>query len=372
MNQEELLHMMALKLMPGMGSITIQNLISYCKSPSRVFRIPRGKLLQVPAVGPKVLDGMQHTDAFRVAEQELRYCEDHNIRILSYLDYGYPSLLKQIPDLPILLFVRGTLDLNSIPWVAVVGTRTPDDYGRSQTIRITESLSRSGTGILSGLAFGIDQEAHRTCLHEQGTTAAVLGHGLDRVYPWHHRSLADKIVESGGALITEYISGTKPEAVHFPSRNRIVAGMSRAILVMQAANTGGALITAKLGFDYDRDVFAIPGDLGRRASEGCNQLIKDQIASVLSHPQQILDILSIQEAKGHPAAITAKMQAAGVSISVEEKKVMRMLESGSVSFDILAEKCDHPIVYFNTLLLTMELKGIIRMLPGRMVCLNIS
>lgn len=371
MTQEDLLHLLALKLMPGMGPVTIQNLISYCKSPSRIFRIPKGKLLQVPSVGPKILEGLHNAESFKIAEKELRYCEQNQIRILSYLDAGYPSLLKQIPDLPVVLFVKGELLLNSIPWVAVVGTRTPDEYGRLHTNRFTETLSRAGTGILSGLAFGVDQEAHRTCIHKQGKTAAVLGHGLDRIYPWHHRSLADKILESGGALITEYISGTKPDAKNFPTRNRIVAGMSRAILVMQAAKSGGALITAKLGFDYDRDVFALPGDLGRKASEGCNLLIQDQIANVLSSPQQILEILSIQEVKGHPAALTAKMQEAGIPISVEEKRIMRLLEGGSIGFDVLAEKCDHPIVYLNTLLLTMELKGILRMLPGRQVCLNL-
>lgn len=369
MNQEELLYLLALRLTPGIGPVIAQNLIAYCGSPSRIYSLPPARLVRIPEVGPKTAILLKNREVFKIAEQEIKWCEREGIRLIPYTDPEYPSLLKQIPDLPLLLFVKGSTPLNAIPWVAIVGTRTPDEYGRLTARQITESLTQSGAGILSGLAFGIDMEAHRACLKEGGITAAVLGHGLDKIYPHQHRSLSEKIIEQGGVLISEYISGTKPDAVNFPTRNRIVAGMCRAILVVQAAKSGGALITAKLAFDYDREVFAVPGDIGRKASEGCNMLIKDQFARLFTNTQDILELLQIQENTGIPAQATSRLQAEGILLSVEEKRLVQLIESGVQLLDEILGSGEWTIARLQGILLAMEVKGIVRMMPGRKVVL---
>lgn len=369
MNQEELLYLLALRLTPGVGPVIAQNLIAYCGSPSKIYSLAPGKLLRIPEVGPKTATLLKNREVFKIAEQEIKWCEKEGIQIIPYTDLRYPALLKQIPDLPLLLFIKGNTPLNAIPWVALVGTRTPDEYGRSNARQISESLTQSGAGILSGLAFGIDMEAHRACLKEGGITAAVLGHGLDKIYPHQHRALSEKIIEKGGVLISEYISGTKPDAVNFPTRNRIVAGMCRAVLVIQAAKSGGALITARLGFDYDREVFALPGDLGRKASEGCNLLIKDQYARLFTNTQDILELLKIQESTGTPAQATSRLQEEWILLSVEEKKLVHLIESGVQLLDEILGSGDWTIARLQGILLAMEVKGIVKMLPGRKVIL---
>jgi DNA processing protein len=370
MNQEELTYLLALKLTPGIGPVIAQNLIAYCGSPSKIYQLPSGKLMRIPEVGPKTAQGIKNPEALKIAEKEIKWCEKEGIQIIPYTSPDYPALLKQIPDLPLLLFVKGHTPMNAIPWVAVVGTRTPDEYGRESARQISESLTQSGAGILSGLAFGIDMEAHRACLKQGGITAAVLGHGLDKIYPHQHRSLSDKIMEGGGVLISEYISGTKPDAVNFPTRNRIVAGMCRAILVIQAAKTGGALITAKLAFDYDREIFALPGDIHRKASEGCNLLIKDQYARLFLQTQDILDLLRIQENKGMPAQMTSKLQEEGILLSVEEKRLVQLIDSGVQILDELLNAGEWSIARLQGIILAMEVKGIVKMLPGRKVVLS--
>jgi len=369
MLQEELLYLLALKFMPGIGPITAQNLIAYCKSPSRVFQIPKGKLLRVPEVGKRTIQNLENKEVFKSAEKELKYCEQENIRIIAYTDPEYPLLLKQIPDLPLVLFVKGRLNLNCVPWVAVVGTRRPDEYGRITTRQMVEPLCEAGAGIVSGLAFGIDQEAHRACLQQKGVTAAVLGHGLGMIYPYHHKGLSEKIIESGGALITEYPHTTQPDAPNFPSRNRIVAGMSRAVLVIQAAVSGGALITAKLGFDYDREVFAIPGDLNRKTTEGCNGLIQNQVARLLQNPSEILELLQVQEQIRTPHTHTAYARTEGLLLSVDEKRMLQYLENAPLPLDELAQSSGQSIPRLQAQLLALEIKGLVRILPGRMVSL---
>jgi DNA processing protein len=367
MNQEEKIALLALRLTPGIGPVIAQNLIAYCGSPLMVHKLPSWKLERIPEVGPKTVATLKNKSTFQVAEKEMLWCEKEGIRVLDYTDPEYPILLKQIPDLPLLLFVKGQASLNLLPWVAVVGTRTPDEYGRSASRKISEQLTQAGAGILSGLAYGVDAEAHRACLHVNGRTAAVLGHGLDIVYPYQHRSLSEKILEGGGVLISEYSSGTKPDAVNFPNRNRIVAGMCRAILVIQAARTGGALITARMGFDYDREVFALSGDINRKFSEGCHHLIKEQIARIFTGPEDILELLKIQEEKGLPSQATAQFQEAGILLSVEEKRIIHAIQSGKETVDDILTAGDWSIARIQALLMAMEVKGLVQMMPGKKI-----
>lgn len=370
MNQEEIRCLLALRLIAGIGPVTAQNLIAYCGQPSRVFSLPAGKLMRIPEVGAKTVTLLRDREVFRMADQEIEWCARENIHVLPYTSPDYPALLKQIPDLPLVLFAKGNTPLPTIPWVAVVGTRMPDEYGRQLAREISTGLTEAGAGVLSGLAFGIDAEAHRACLKAGGITAGVLGHGLHTIYPWQHHSLADKILENGGVLMTEYVSGTKPDAVNFPNRNRIVAGMCRAVVVVQAAKTGGALITARLAFDYDREVFAIPGDLGRKASEGCNHLIQDQYARIFSSIQDIVDLLKIQERQGIPAMSASHAQENGLLLSVEEKKLLQTVENGTSLLDDLMLQGEWTMARLQGLLLAMEVKGLLKIMPGRRIVLQ--
>ena len=290
--EERNLHLLALALTKGLGPISVKNLIAYCGSPESVFSAPKGRLLKAPGIGLHSVKLVQEAETLERAEKELAYCQQSGIQMLTYLDEAYPHQLKFIHDAPLVLFKKGPLDLNAQPNIAIVGTRRATDYGRDQAERFAQVLATQGINVVSGLAYGIDIAAHRATLKAGGVTTAVLAHGLDSIYPPRHSSKARQIFQEG-ALLTEYLTGTKPDAPHFPSRNRIISGICRAVLVVEAAEKGGALITARTAFEQNREVYALPGRLGDEFSSGCNALIRDQVAKLVTSPQEILEDLDI-------------------------------------------------------------------------------
>ena len=368
MHKDSLQSLIALRLTYGVGPVALQHLLAYCPNPQNIYKLSKSRLMRIPEIGEKTASAILQKNHFKTAESEINWCEEKGIRIISYLDAEYPAWLKEIPDLPILIFVKGNMRINSVPWIAVVGTRTPDIYGKKMAEEFTRQLISSGVGILSGLALGIDAEAHKSALQNKGITAAVLGHGLDRIYPWRHAKLAEQICDSGGCLITEYLSGTPPDAVNFPSRNRIVAGICKAVLVIQAAQTGGALITARLAFDYNREVFAIPGQIGQKYSEGCNHIITKQIAQLVQTPSDILEQLGWKE--NTPPLPLPKIQKAEIPLHPDEKKLILLLEEGDISIDTLSEKSGFPISQLQSRLLSMEIRELIRFLPGKKISIK--
>ncbi len=272
MNQE-LRYQLAICLIPNVGPITAKKLIAYCGGAEAVFKEKKNNLLKIPNVGKLTAKSVSDKEIFEKADRELEFIAKYKIKTHFYLNSDYPVRLKPVEDSPVMLFSKGICDLNTPPAVSVVGTRSITEYGKGMCAEIVKDLSDINPLIISGLAYGVDTIAHKAALDNGMKTAAVLGHGLDRIYPSLNRSLAEKISQSG-LLITDFFSNTKPDRENFPRRNRIIAGLSDAVIVIEAAQKGGALITAYYANDYNRDVFAIPGKKTDIFSRGCNHLIK--------------------------------------------------------------------------------------------------
>jgi DNA processing protein len=360
------LYLLALSLTKGLGPVTVKNLIAYCGSAQAVFEMPKGKLLRVPGVGDQTAGLVRHSAHLHRAEEEAAFCTRNGVSIISYLDPEYPDALKYIPDAPLILFKKGAVSLNAQPAIAVVGTRQATDYGREQAERFAAFFAGRGLNVVSGLAYGIDIAAHRAALRAGGITTAVLGHGLDMIYPGRHAARAQEMLAQGG-LLTEYLTGSQPDAAHFPARNRIVAGMCRAVVVIEAGESGGALITARRAFEQNREVYALPGRIGDPWSAGSNRLIRDHVARLVTDPQEILDDLQIQwnqhgdQAQQLELALAAPPQ----PLSQEEALVLNFLGSGEALVDQISLATGIPMNRLNALLLEMEFKELLRQMPGK-------
>jgi DNA processing protein len=252
------LHQVALTYVNRVGPAIAKLMVSYFGSAERIFTVPRSKLLSIPGITQNRIEQLNLNEALRKAEEELKFIEKNNIDVLFYTDPEYPKRLKNCNDSPILLYSKGNADLNARRIISIVGTRNATEYGRQLCRQLVEELQPYNVLIVSGLALGIDVCAHKECLKFDIPTIGVLGHGLDMVYPGQNRSVAEKMVENGG-LLSEYPSGVVPDKGNFPERNRIVAGMADATVVIEASVKGGALITAEIANSYNRDVFTFPG-----------------------------------------------------------------------------------------------------------------
>lgn len=361
----EHLYLYALSLIKQLGPVTVKNLIAYCGSPSKVFETPRGKLLRIPGIGERGVASIKQSDTLETAEKELSVCISKNILFLSYLDSNYPQLLKFIHNAPLFLFKKGNVDLNAQPGIAIVGTRKPTQYGKELAEQFAAFFSNCGINVVSGLAYGIDIAVHRTVLKAGGITTAVLGHGLDTIYPSTHHQKAQEMLERGGWL-SEYPIGTGPDAPHFPARNRIVAGMTKAVIVIEAAEKGGALITAQMAFEQNREVYAVPGRIGDVYSEGCNALIRNNIAKIITHPQEVLDDLSIQWKLSDEPIQEKEPQLDWGQVNADEAKVLNLLvKNKEITIDELSRQSGLPVGQLNPMLLAMEFKGLVIQLPGK-------
>ncbi|WNJ20736.1 DNA-processing protein DprA [Pontibacter sp. G13] len=360
------LHLIALAMTKGLGPVTVKQLIAYCGSPKAVWTAPKRKLLKAPGIGQHAIQLVRNSATLMQAERELNWCQDQGVEVLTYLDAAYPHPLKYIHDAPLVLFKKGQIDFNRQPAVAIVGTRKATDRGKELTEQFGRMFSQAGLNVVSGLAYGIDIAAHRTVLKHGGMTTAVLAHGLDQIYPWRHRHKAEEMLERGGWL-SEYFTRTKPEAMHFPARNRIISGMCQAVLVVEAAEKGGALITARYAFEQNRQVYAIPGRIGDPYAIGCNELIRRHIAQLATKPEEVLEGLEIQ---WNPASDPAPQLALELAppqepLSPDESKVLNLLAQGSFTIDQITDRTGIPISRLNPLLLTLEFKELLRQTPGK-------
>lgn len=367
---EALFHELALTLLPGIGPQLTRQLMSYGGSARNVLVMPAGRLRRIPGVGDaiiKTLTGPERDTALRKAEVSLKQAERDGVEILFYTSKRYPSRLKLIPDAPALLYYQGTADLNAPKTVAIVGTRQSTDYGREQTERLVRGLLPHRPLVVSGLAYGIDILAHRAALQEGLETVGVMATGLDIIYPAVHRKTADKMREQGG-LLTEFAFGTPPDRYNFPARNRIIAGLADGTVVVEAASKGGALITAELALSYDRDVLAVPGNLGSAASAGCNALIRDNKAALYAEPRDLEQLLNWdaalhQSGKFRPATVYS-----ADDYSADEFALITVLAAApgrEMQMDELAWKAQLPIHTVAALLLGLEFRGVVRALPGK-------
>jgi DNA processing protein len=365
MESEELLkYQIALTMLPKVGGITAKKLISYCGGVEAVFREKKVALLKIPGIGENIASAIAKHNIFSEAEKELAFIKKHQIQTLFYTQPEYPSRLKHCDDGPILLFYKGTASLNKEKVIAIVGTRSITSYGNQKCVEFVEGLKKYNPLIVSGLAYGVDARAHKTALDNNLETIGVLGHGLDRIYPPLNKNLAESMLEKNGGLLSDFVSNTQPDRENFPKRNRIIAGMVDMLIVIEAAVTGGALITATIANSYSRDVFAVPGRTTDTYSQGCNKLIKSLKAHLAEGVADIEYIMGWEETAQKSKKNTQSQLF--VELDEQEKGIVEILkESGDMSFDHLVQKTGLSFSHTSSLLLNLEFKGIVSNLPGR-------
>lgn len=362
---QDRLAFLALHFIPGIGDYLIKQLVSYCGSAEQVFKTPKGKLLKIPGIGEVTGEAIKSGGTFHRAEKEFKKAEKEETEILFYTDKKYPSRLKEIEDAPSLLYYKGSISLDPHKSVAIVGTRQATDYGKETVSQIVESLKPHGAVIVSGLAYGIDIQAHKHALKNELPTLAVMGSGIDVIYPAAHKDVAKRITNHG-ALLTENHFGTKPDAHNFPARNRIIAGMCDAIIVVEAAEKGGALITAEIANTYNKDVFAVPGSLGNTYSEGCNKLIRNNKAVIYTSIKDLEYHLNWSVDEG-PANTKEKINPDFSNYGEAEQKVLSILKekNGPMMIDELTIRSSLSPSQLASLLLTLEFSNVVKSLPGK-------
>lgn len=361
----------SLKSVPGIGNHLFKRLIDHFGSPQVVFQASREELLQVEGVYQRLVPAIKAQKAPDQAKREIRLAMQKGYGIVTMTDPQYPPLLRQIPDPPPFLYVYGILD-NSIRNIAVVGSRNATDYGLSTTRRICRDLAICDFTIVSGMAKGIDTAAHTGALMGKGRTIAVLGSGLEKIYPAENRKLFHQIAENG-AVISEFELFTEPEAHNFPTRNRIISGVSLGTVIVEATKKSGSLITARLAAEQNREVFAVPGSIQSFKSMGTHTLIK-QGAKLVEHAQDILDELSHMAAvelgslQDHQAPTTEVPP----SLSTEETLVYNALGPYPIHIDALGRKIAMYPGKLSSILLKLELQGIVHQAPGKLFTVSME
>lgn len=366
-DEEEQLYCIALTMIPGIGHIGAKRLVAETGSAASVFHNRKALSDIFPDISHRVVDALDCPQAIARAEQELDFIQKKNIRCLTFTDDDYPSRLRECEDAPVVLFFKGNADLNSLHIINMVGTRHATDYGTQICASFLRDLKTLCPDVLvvSGLAYGIDIHAHREALANELPTVGVLAHGLDRIYPHVHRKTAIDMLETGG-LLTEFLTETNPDRHNFVSRNRIVAGMCDATIVIESAEKGGSLITAELAEGYQRDCFAFPGRLGDEYSIGCNQLIRDNKASLILSAADFVSAMGWNMVP-HPAQPENVQRSLFLELSEEEQKVINILEKqGNLQINTLVVEADIPVQKMSALLFELEMKGVIRVLTGGM------
>ncbi|TNF28416.1 MAG: DNA-protecting protein DprA [Bacteroidetes bacterium] len=364
---EQTLYLIALTKVAGLGDTRIKKLVAYCGGAKAVFEQPKSFLERIPNVGPAIASAVRNSQVLKDAQQEVDFAEKNNVRVISFLDEDYPSRLKHCDDAPVVLYVKGNGNINCERSVAVVGTRNATRYGKEMTEKLVEELSVPRVTIVSGLAYGIDIAAHRAALKNSIPTIACLAHGLDRIYPQLHTQVANEMLDNG-ALITDFPIGTKPDRENFPKRNRIVAGMADATIVVEASAKGGALITAELANGYNRDVFALPGRIGDEFSEGCNRLIMQLKAALITSGNDVLKAMNWDEAT--KVAKPQPQRKLLINLSAEQEKVVSVLREQNHTIDRLTVLSGLPMSKVASVLLELEFEGIVSTLPGKVYQLH--
>lgn len=358
--QNELLHTLALLQVEGIGTITAKKLLQHLGSAAAVFKTNPTSLAKIDGIGQTVIKNLKNKQAFLTAESELQFIENEKLTVLHVQNENYPYRLKQCIDAPVLLFQSGTIDFSRQRIISIVGTRNITTYGIDFTKKLIEDLAPLNPIIVSGFAYGVDILAHQTAMEHNLQTIGVLAHGLNQIYPKTHKRYISKMEENGGFL-TEFWSTSQPDKENFVKRNRIVAGISEATIVIESAEKGGSLITANLANDYNREVFAVPGRSSDKYSQGCNNLIKTQRAQLLTSAADLVYHLN-WDIKKKEKTIQKQLF---ISLTEEEQKVYDFLLKGKELLDIISIECDIPIFKLSGILLNMELKGIVKPLPGK-------
>ncbi|WP_298222375.1 DNA-processing protein DprA [Flavobacterium sp.] len=361
MRHEDLFYVLALLKVEGVGDIIAKKLLTHCPEPASIFNPKTSGLDSIHGIGSFLLGKLKDKTIFAKAEAELCFIEQNNIKVSYYLDEDYPERLKHCIDAPVLLFSSGNIQFNNRKIISIVGTRQVSSYGIDCCKKLISDLAPLDPIIVSGFAYGVDIAAHQAAIENQLQTIGVLAHGLNQIYPKAHKKYATKIEENGG-FMTEFWSSSNPERENFIRRNRIVAGLSEATIVIESADKGGSLITANMANGYNREVFAVPGRITDTYSQGCNNLIKTQKAQLLTEAADLIYHLNWDlETTSKPI-----QKQLFVTLEDDEQKVYDfLLKNGKEMLDYIALECDFPIFRISGILLNMELKGVVRPLPGK-------
>lgn len=362
MLEKELLAVLRLQSTPNIGDVISKKLIRTVGSASQIFQEKKSSLLKIDGIGEFIVNNLQNEKTQQLAENELSYLNQNKIKYSYFFNTDYPQNLQNCIDAPLLFFYDGNMNWETDRIISIVGTRNMTNYGRDFCKQFIESIAMYNPLIVSGLAYGVDICAHQTAIEHKLQNIAVLAHGLDDIYPKKHKKFVADILNNGG-LISEFWHGEKPIRENFLKRNRIVAGISKATIIVESAERGGALVTADIANSYNRDVFAVPGKITDYYSKGCNNLIKSNQAHLLSSADDLIKMLNwdIEEKPKF------KQTELFVSLNDTEQKVYDYLQkNGKQLLDVIALDCDIPVYKLSGLLIEMELKGVIKPLPGKM------
>jgi len=356
----DLFHQLALTMIPNVGPVQAKILLQHCEA-EEIFHAKKSWLEKLEGIGPVRAEAIKSFKDFQEVEKELRFIEKNNIRPLFLTDPAYPKRLLNCYDSPILLFYKGEADLNADKIVAIVGTRNHTNYARNITEQLIRDLAEHHVLISSGLAFGVDAIAHKACIKNDVPTVGVLAHGLDQIYPPDNYALSKEILHEHGGLLTEFRSGSKPDKHNFPARNRIVAGMSDAIIVIETGLKGGSMITAELGNGYNKDVFAIPGKLTDSKSAGCNELIKKNRAELLTDAEQLVTAMSWAPKKKEKKV----QRELFIELTPAEKQIVSILAENDMHIDEINFRSGLSSGSVAAAILNLELQNVVVSLPGK-------
>ena len=359
----ELLYQLALTLVPNIGDVQAKLLLQYFGDASSIFKARQTDLEKIEGIGTVRAKSIKTFEDFHLAEAEIKFIEKYRIKTLFLTDNEYPQRLLNCYDSPTLLFYKGTADLNASKIVGIVGTRSYTDYGKQFTEDLVKDLSEQQILIISGLALGIDAFAHKAALKNSLPTVGVVGHGLDKIYPPANTGLAKDMVKHGGGLLSEFFSGTKPDKHNFPLRNRVVAGLCDATVVVETNIKGGSMITAKLADAYNRDVFAVPGRTTDSKSSGCNYLIKNNKAILLTDAGDLLEVMGWKEKRQR----VKKQKELFIELSADEKQIVQLLqEKETTHIDEINLRSGLSSSAVAAAILNLELQGVVAGMPGKM------
>lgn len=363
MNEEELFYVLALQKVELVGDIVAKKLLTHFGSAKEIFQSKAVKLQSIDGIGSILIRNLKDKSVFQKAETELQFIKENHIETLYFKDENYPEKLKHCIDGPVLLFASGNFDLKNRKIISIVGTRQITSYGIESCKKLISDLAPLNPIIVSGFAYGVDIVAHQAAMENNLQTIGIVAHGLNQIYPKAHKKYVAKMEENGG-FMTDFWSSSNPDKENFVKRNRIVAGMSEATIVIESADKGGSLITATMAGDYNRDVFAFPGRATDEYSQGCNNLIKTQKANLITSAADLIYMLNwdLDSEKSKPV-----QKQLFVDLDNDEQKIYDyLLKNGKELLDIIALDCEFPVYKISSILLNMELKGVIRPLPGKL------
>jgi DNA processing protein len=363
--KNDLLYQIALTLIPNIGPVQAKILLQHCEA-EEIFHAKKSFLEKIEGIGPVKAASVTSFKDFSRAEEEIKFIEKYKIKPLFISDPAYPKRLLNCYDSPTLLYYKGDADLNNSKIIAVIGTRSHTEYAKQVTENIVKELADQQVMVVSGLAYGVDAIGHKSAIKNNLPTVGVLAHGLDQIYPAAHTGLAKDMIKHGGGLLTEFRSCTKPDKHNFPTRNRIVAGMSDATIVIETGIRGGSMITAEMANSYNKDVFAIPGKITDTKSAGCNYLIKSNKAVLLTETDELLQLMGWKDTGKHKKDKKSQREIF-IELSADEKIIIDILkEKESVHIDEINIRSGLSSSAVAAAILNLELQNVILSLPGKL------